>query len=48
MPETKFTPIKFTKGDATRIAHTPADAVLLRFNGWREIKKSKASSTTDK
>lgn len=28
-----------------RVAHTPAEAVKLRFDGWRE-KKSAASSKT--
>lgn len=37
-----FTPITFTKtderGDHELVATSPADAVRLRFDGWREKK----------
>jgi hypothetical protein len=38
----KFTPTTFTKtddrGEHTLTAHSPADAVRLRFDGWQEKK----------
>jgi carbamate kinase len=39
-----FTPVEFTSPDKarTRIARTPAQAVRLRFNGWRETVPSPA------
>lgn len=44
--DTEFQPVTFTKtddrGDHTLTAHTPAEAVKLRFDGWKE---QKATST---
>ncbi|MGW5877801.1 hypothetical protein ACWFMI_14795 [Nocardiopsis terrae] len=39
-----FTPVQFTSPDKarTRIARTPAHAVRLRFDGWREATPSPA------
>lgn len=37
---------QFTKDGKTRTAHTPADAVKFKFDGWTEVKpeSKKASS----
>jgi hypothetical protein len=44
-------PIKFTRNDdegksRTRYAHTPAEAVKLRYDGWTETDKPKANKAT--
>lgn len=31
-----FDPVTFTKGDATKVAESPRQAVQLRFDGWIE------------
>lgn len=47
--ENDFEPVTFTKsderGEHTLTAHTPAEVVKLRFDGWKEQKASTASST---
>lgn len=46
-------PLTFTKNGMERIANTPAEAVALRYAGWRELEppahehKAKASKTHD-
>ncbi len=35
MAKKKKAPDVYVRDGATRVAHTPAEAVALRFNGWR-------------